>query len=322
MRDLDHPAPDASTTTVRSARPVPGEPAMSRRRFGASLLSLGALAAVPVLASCGGSPPSGRPGTSATAEPTPERRAYGSDASQFGEFTAPAGSAAARGIVVVIHGGFWRSGYDLSLGRPLAADLARAGWATWNIEYRRVGSGGGWTSTFDDAALAVDHLTTLGSTRLDLSRVYTLGHSAGGHLAAWLAARPGLPPGSPGAAPKVRVAGVVSQAGVLDLIDGATLGGGAVVDLMGGRPSDVPDRYDVGSPAERTPLGVPSVCVHGTADANVPISQSERFVQRAVAAGDRAELVRIEGADHFAPIDVTTPAWKACTAALERVSAG
>ncbi len=295
---------------------------MSRRRLGASLLSLGALAAVPALASCGGSGPGGAaPNRSAAPAPAPERRAYGSDPSQFGEFTAPAGSGAARGIVVVVHGGFWRSAYDLSLGRPLAADLARAGWATWNIEYRRVGDGGGWSSTFDDAALALDHLATLGSTRLDLGRVYTLGHSAGGHLAAWLAARPGLPPQSPGAAPKVRVAGVVSQAGVLDLVEGAELGGGAVVDLMGGGPADVPQRYAVGSPAERAPSGVPSVCVHGTADANVPISQSERFVRRATAAGDRAELVRLEGADHFDLIDVASPAWKACTAALERVSA-
>ncbi|MBW0103951.1 S9 family peptidase [Pseudonocardia sp. KRD291] len=298
---------------------------MSRRRLGASLLSLGALAAAPVLASCGASEPAGRgPGASATPAPTPapQRRAYGSDPSQFGEFTEPAGSGAARGIVVIVHGGFWRSGYDLSLGRPLAADLSRAGWATWNIEYRRVGGGGGWTSTFDDAALALDHLATVGSTRLDLGRVYTLGHSAGGHLAAWLAGRPGLPPGSPGGAPRIRVAGVVAQAGVLDLVDGADLGAGAVVDLMGGGPADVPERYTIGSPAERTPLGVPSVCVHGTADANVPIVQSERFVQRAVAAGDRAELVRVEGADHFDLIDVASPAWKACTAGLDRVSAG
>lgn len=295
---------------------------MTRRRLGTSLLSLGALAAVPALASCGGGGPSGGPSASATPAPGPQRRAYGSNPSQFGEFTAPPGSDAARGIVVVVHGGFWRSGFDLSLGRPLAAALARAGWATWNIEYRRLGVGGGWTATFDDAALAVDHLTTMGSTRLDLSRVYTLGHSAGGHLAAWLAARPGLPAGSPGAAPKIRVAGVVSQAGVLDLVEGARLGDGAVVDLVGGRPDTVPERYAIASPAERAPLRVPSVCVHGTADANVPISQSERFVARAVAAGDRAELVRVEGADHFDLIDVSTPAWKACTTALDRVSAG
>lgn len=286
------------------------------------MLSLGALAAVPVLASCGGSRTPDAPSASATPAAAPQRRAYGSDPSQFGEFTAPPGSDAARGIVVVVHGGFWRSGFDLSLGRPLAAALARAGWATWNIEYRRLGIGGGWTATFDDAALAVDHLTTIGSTRLDMSRVYTLGHSAGGHLAAWLAARPGLPPGSPGAAPTVRVAGVVSQAGVLDLIEGSRLGGGAVEDLVGGRPSDVPERYAIASPAERVPLRVPSVCVHGTADGNVPISQSERFVARAVAAGDRAELVRVEGADHFDVIDVSTPAWKAAAAALDRVSAG
>lgn len=314
MHDVDHARPGRSSAAA-------GE-ALSRRRLGARLLTLGALAAVPGLAACGGSDAPAPPSPSATRAPTPERQAYGSDPNQFGEFTMPAGSDPARGIVVVIHGGFWRSAYDLALGRPLAAALARAGWATWNIEYRRVGGGGGWTSTFDDTALALDHLTTLGSTRLDLSKVYTLGHSAGGHLAAWLAARPGLPAGAPGGAPRVRVRGVVAQAGVLDLVDGARLGDGAVVDLLGGRPSDVPERYEIASPAERTPLRVPTVCVHGTADTDVPLSQSERFTARAVAAGDRAELVRVEGADHFDVIDVATPAWRACAAALDRLAGG
>src|SRR6476620_1780926 len=117
----------------------------------------------------------------------------------------PAGSP--RGVVVVVHGGFWRHAYDLSLGRPLAADLAATGLAAWNIEYRRVGGGGGWPTTFDDVAAAVDALAG------------PVQEAAGGHLVAWLAARPGLPPGAPGGHPQVRLRGAVSQAGVLDLVD-------------------------------------------------------------------------------------------------------
>src|SRR5690348_11935492 len=125
-----------------------------------------------------------------------------------------------RGVVVVVHGGFWRHAYDLSLGRPLAADLAATGLAAWNIEYRRVGGGGGWPATFDDVAAAVDALAGPVSSvhPLPLDRVVALGHSAGGQLAAWLSARPGLPPDAPGAHPRVTLRGAVSQAGVLDLV--------------------------------------------------------------------------------------------------------
>ena len=266
---------------------VPGRPPISRRRFG--VYSAAALAS---LAACGTDAPP-KP-TAAPARTGPQKVAYGSDPSQFGEYTEPTGSGVARGLVVVIHGGYWRSGFGLELGRPLAAELVKAGWAAWNIEYRRIGNGGGWTATFDDAAMAMDHVSSFASARIGADRIYALGHSAGGHLAAWLAARPGLPAGAPGAwgggGQHVRLAGVVSQAGVLDLIGGARLGGGAVVDLVGGTPSSAPERYRIASPAERLPTRVPTACVHGTRDDVVPIAQSETFVQRAVAAGDRRSL--------------------------------
>ncbi len=235
---------------------------------------------------------------------------------RFGELTLPAGPA--RGVVVVVHGGFWRHAYDLSLGRPLAADLAAAGLAAWNVEYRRVGGGGGWPATFDDVAAAVDALAgpvqEAARGRLPLDRVVALGHSAGGQLAAWLAARPGLPAGAPGAAPRVTLRGAVSQAGVLDLVDAAELGvgGGAVVDLLGGPPDAVPDRYALASPIARVPIGVPVLGVHGAADDRVPVRQTERF---AAASGDR--WTRLPGVDHFAVIDPRTPAWAACRAAVE-----
>jgi len=237
---------------------------------------------------------------------------------RFGELTLPTGHP--RGVVVVIHGGFWRHAYDLSLGRPLAADLAAAGFAAWNVEYRRVGGGGGWPATFDDVAAAVDALAgpvqAAVGEELALDRVVALGHSAGGQLAAWLAARPGLPPGTLGANPRVTLRGAVSQAGVLDLVDAAEqgLGEGAVPDLLGGPPSAVPERYALASPIARVPIGVPVLGVHGTADDRVPVRQTERF---AAASGD--SWTRLRGVDHFAVIDPTTPAWAACRAALDEL---
>jgi len=119
---------------------------------------------------------------------------YGAEPAQFGELWLPDGAPA--GTVVVIHGGFWRARYDLSLGRPLAADLAARGYAAWNLEYRRALAGGGWPATFEDVAAGIDLLATL---PVDSSRVVAVGHSAGGHLAAWAAGRAKLPPGAPGA---------------------------------------------------------------------------------------------------------------------------
>jgi len=291
---------------------------MTRRRALARLAALAA--AVGTLPACATPVPPAAPGVGA-----PMRLSYGSDPSQFGELTLPAGDGPVRGAVIVIHGGFWRSPYGLELGRPVAADLANAGLAAWNVEYRRIGDGGGWPATFDDVAAAVDLLTGAGQEaavgRLALDRVIAVGHSAGGHLAAWLAARPGLPPGAPGASPAVELRGVVSQAGVLDLVAGAEqgVGRGAVEDLLGGSPADVPDRYALASPAARVPLDAPVVAVHGTRDGNVPIRQSEQFVAAARAAGGTAELVRLPGVEHFAVIDPTTEAWRTCRTAVERL---
>src|ERR1700722_18532922 len=128
------------------------------------------------------------------AERVPAIHRYGTDPAQFGELWRPDGPAA--GTVVVIHGGFWRARYDLSLGRPLAADLAARGYAAWSLEYRRVLGGGGWPGTFEDVAAGIDLLATL---PVDTSRVVAVGHSAGGHLSAWAAGREKLPRGAPGA---------------------------------------------------------------------------------------------------------------------------
>lgn len=242
--------------------------------------------------------------------------AYGTDASQVADLYLPAGTGVVP-VVVVIHGGYWQKDYGNSLGAPLAEQLATEGVAAWNIEYRRVGNGGGWPTTLEDVAAAIDALAGKGQAaaggRLDLAHVVTLGHSAGGMLAVWAAARPQLPKGAPGAGPKVLVTGAVAQAGVLDLRTGAAdgLGGGAVQSLLGGEPKQFPARYAVADPSLLVPLRVPVTLVHGTSDDVVPMDQSESYVGAARKAGDHPKLIRIDGADHFALINPDKPAGRA-----------
>lgn len=259
--------------------------------------------------------------------PRPAQRiAYGAHESQWGELYLPRGEARVP-VVVIVHGGFWRQRYGADLGKPLALDLvADHAVAAWNIEYRRVGGGGGFPATLEDVASAVDALAGAAQEaaggRLDLARVAAVGHSAGGHLVGWLGARHRLPANAPGAKPRVRLKGAVPQAGVLDLADGSAqgLGAGAVDAFMGGKPEAVAARYAVASPIALLPAGVPVICVHGEADDTVPIRQSERYVAAARAAGDPARLVRLPGTGHFEVIDPGDPAWRACKeAALEIV---
>ncbi len=239
--------------------------------------------------------------------------AYGPHPDQFLELTLPAGEGPAP-VVVVLHGGFWRAAYGVELARPLAADLAAAGFAAVAVEYRRVGAGGGWPRTVEDVAAALDALAGLGpaggdgAARLDLTDVTVVGHSAGGHLAAWAAGRAHLPAGAPGAGPRVRVTAAVLQAGVLDLAraDEQGLGRGAVREFLGGAPSA--DELALASPVSLLPTGAAVLCVHGTGDDVVPPEQSERYAQAAERAGERVE-VRLVPGDHMVLIDPAGSAW-------------
>ena len=258
-----------------------------------TVVSAGVAGVVAAAAGCGDS-------TAPTAGRGPTVVRYGDDPSQFVELSRPDAGGDVP-VAVVIHGGFWRSAYDLSLGRPLAASLVANGWAAWNIEYRRVGNGGGYPATLDDVGAAIDALADVDG--LDRSRVVTIGHSAGGHLAAWAATRDDA---------GVAVTAVVAQAGVLDLrrVPGSASAAAPCDAFLGVEPADVAAAYAAADPTVRLPLGVPVLCVHGRADDIVPITQSEDFVAAAKAAGDDARLVAVEG-DHFVVIDPASEAWAA-----------
>lgn len=241
---------------------------------------------------------------------TPAVLAYGPHPDQFLELTLPERPDPAP-VVVVLHGGFWRAAYGIELARPLAADLAAAGYAAVAVEYRRVGTGGGWPATLEDVAAAFDALPGLpDSARLDLGDVTVVGHSAGGHLAAWAAGRERLPAGAPGAAPRVRVTAAVLQAGVVDLRRAAEqrLGSGAVQEFLGGELGEVPARYAVADSVGLLPTGADVLCVHGTDDDVVPLEQSQRYAAAATDAGDRVEVRTVPGG-HRVPIDVAGEAW-------------
>lgn len=247
---------------------------------------------------------------------------YGVEKPQFGALCLPEGQGP-HPVVILIHGGFWRAFYGLGLMHGLAEDLVRHGIAAWNIEYRRVGDlGGGWPGTFLDVAAAADHLRTVAPTyRLDLQRVVAVGHSAGGHLACWLAARRRMTKSGPLSwqGEPLPLKGVVSQAGAIDLelVWRLKLGRGAAAELLGGSPRDVPERYRAGSPTTFLPLGVPQVLVHGTKDDNVPLEVSESYTQKALQAGDPATLTVLPGVDHFALIEPTSSAWRTTIEAVQ-----
>ena len=254
------------------------------------------------------------------------RLAYGNEDQQFGDLYLPKHSGP-HPIVILIHGGYWRSRYGLDLMNGLAEDLAKRGYAAWNIEYRRVGNmGGGWPGTFQDVAIATDYLRQIAPFyELDLKKVVPIGHSAGGHLAFWLAARPRIPifaKNSPLAVSQLEgkheetatplvLAGTISLAGVVDLEMAwkLHLSNNAVVELLGGTPVNVPERYTVASPAALLPLGVQQVLIHGTNDDSVPIEVSQAYFNLARSVHDPITYIELVGVDHFDVIDPRSDAW-------------
>jgi acetyl esterase/lipase len=239
---------------------------------------------------------------------TRSTHSYGSHPSQLGELFLPAG-AGPHPVAVVVHGGYWRAQYDRSLMQGICIDLAAHGVAAWNLEYRRVGVGGGWPETFEDVAAGIDLLAEL-DEHVDLSRVLAVGHSAGGQLALWAASRPGLPENAPGFDPRVVVRGAVSQAGVLDLTLAAGLmPSSSPTRALLGDPVKHFERYVLASPRERLPLGIPQLVLHGDHDDTVSMRIATSYSAAAHEVGDPCELIVLSHTGHFEHIDPGDEAW-------------
>lgn len=247
---------------------------------------------------------------------------YGRGHAQCAEVWRPEKARPASPVLVLIHGGFWRQPFTKRLMHDLAGAVTHHGWIAYNIEYRRIGlgGGGGWPSTFLDVAAAVDAVADVDGA--DLSTVVTCGHSAGGHLALWAASSRSV--GGETRPLRVRVHTAISLAGVVDLVAAAQLnvGGDAVQALMGGEPEAVPDRYRWGSPAACLPLHVPQVLIHGLHDHTVPPALSSAYVERALAAGDPAEFFPVAGAGHREMIDPESQGFQAVLDRLAFITAG
>lgn len=251
---------------------------------------------------------------------------YGNNSSQFGVMRIPEVSGKCP-VVVTIHGGFWKARYGLEEISPLDEDLTKRGYATWNIEYRRVGEpGGGWAGTFHDAVDSVNFLSHLEKDfPLDLSRAVIVGHSAGGHLALWLASRANKQNRDEmGDILQVPIKGIISLAGVSDLkkmweMDVQRDIDSPVANFIGGTPKEFPDRYRLASPMELLPMNIPQILFHGDSDSDVPVELSLGYYHKGLGLKDRVNLTILPKTDHFMLIDPLSAAWRSVINALNKL---
>jgi len=249
--------------------------------------------------------------------PPDKRFWYGDNILQFGDWRKPAGEGPFP-LAIVIHGGYWRNKYGLDyFGRACEA-LRQAGIATWSIEFRRVGDeGGSYPGTFLDVAKAIDFVASLEFKRetgnsVDLNNIVVIGHSAGGHLGVWAAARDQIPKTDPlWTENPLKLKGVVSLAGVhsLEYASQQQLSNSASDELMNGSAKDFPDRFHYASPINLLPINAYITLIHGTADTNVPLELSTQYLEAAKGAPN-VKYIEIDGADHFHIVDPDSFCWK------------
>ena len=251
---------------------------------------------------------------------------YGKHPLQFAELWLPKNKGP-HPVVLMVHGGCWQTSIaDLTIMNYLAADLAKSGIAVWNVEYRGVDRpGGGYPGTFLDVGLAADALRTAAPVYgLKIDWVVAVGHSAGGHLALWLAGRMRLPTGSAlHSADPLHIAAVVSAGGLPDLEAARTLPGNdcgaeAVPKLVGTPSASRPDVYADTSVTSLLPLNVPQYLVNGALDRIAPASLAQDYAAKARRMGDVVRVTVVPGSGHVELIAPGTAAWNVERAAIER----
>ncbi len=239
--------------------------------------------------------------------PSVRTEKYGPLDDQIGDLYIPARPRPP--VICLLHGGFWLKPYRRDQMSAMAEDLAERGFAVWNLEYRRLPDGV-WPQPLDDLAAGLEYLSHLaGEAKLDLSRLVVIGHSAGGQLAL-LSATINREGGMKHAANKIRVAAVVGQAPIADLIHAHDLGIGdnAVADFLNGTPQECYLQYQQASPMARLPLGIPQLLLHGTADDVIPIKLSRAYTKAARNSGDQVELIELPGLGHMDYLDPSSAA--------------
>ncbi|MEU5798041.1 alpha/beta hydrolase [Streptomyces sp. NPDC047813] len=257
---------------------------------------------------------------------------YGTHPDQVIDFYAPrtTGDLPAP-LVVVLHGGAWRARYDRRHVTPFAGFLADRGFAVANVEYRRGGDSepegdtppaGRWPDTFEDVAAALDALPDLARTALpgaDARRTVLTGHSAGGHLALWAAARHVLPADSPWRLPEAAsLRGVVALAPIADFTTAEELAvcEHASLQLLGGS-AHFEDRLPYADPSRLLPTGIATTVVQGRADRVVPEAVAEAYADTAAKAGETVGLTLLADVGHFPLID---PSADACAVVAEEIA--
>lgn len=203
-------------------------------------------------------------------------------------------------LVVLVHGGAWKVPLGAEIFDELAMDLAGRGMAVYNVEYRRVGAGGGWPMTFRDVARALDYIVELDKEypELTVDDEVVVGHSAGAQLATWAGTRHKLRDDEVGSRPAFRPTRVVSLAGPLDMKQAVADGDDRIVAALGGSPLQVPGRYSAVDPIQNIDRTIPVAAVHGTRDRIVYPHNSERYINALKNAGGQGRLVIFDGEDH------------------------
>ncbi len=249
------------------------------------------------------------------------RLSYGTDTEQFGDLYLPENIKKPFAVIVLMHGGCWRAAHSLLQLGELCKALNALGYAVWNLEYRRLGNGGGWPTTFEDVAKGTDYLRNISEEyTLDLTNVITMGHSAGGHLALWLAARPQLPKESKlYTQDPLEVSAIISLAGIPDLVSAAAqnICRGACEELMGGSSDEYPQRYKQGSPHHLSLAGIPQIHLLGELDPIVPLDYLQTTLSH---QQDAYTLEIIHDIGHFEMVMPETVSWAYIKRSLETLN--